>query len=450
MTVLGKRIRWTALILLALAITLIAAACGSTSDSTSDVTAQSDETAATVAASAPAEAPASEGGLADGDEGARSLGTGGLTPVALQTVDLGRDIIFTADLTVGVSDVATAGAEAARVVTDLGGFLFGQQTTGDPEPFSVLTFKVPPETFQEALSRLGAIGELRTQNVSADDVTERVVDLESRISTAEASVERLKSFLDEANDIVTITELEEQLLERETQLETLRGQLRTIRDRVDLATIVLTLTEALARPAVAVQVTAYPGHDAGLSCPGDGRVAVDKGEDATVCITITNAGDTPLTDVTVADAVLGVDLTDLVVVFGDPAGVILPGQSIDLAAEVSVDRSVRTQTRVTATPVDDEGREIESRSVATTESISLDGVDPGGLPGFSDGLTAAVDVLSWVGGVIVVSAGFVLPFIWVLVLVGVWVWWWRRRRSRPAEAALPPPPLPEEEEPVAV
>ncbi len=161
----------------------------------------------------------------DGDQhsGPTALGSGGVEPVVFQTSGFGRDIIFTADLTVAVPDVTSAGEKATREIQTLGGFLFGQRTTGEPTPMSVLTFKVSPDDFQEALDRLGSIGDLRTQNVSADDVTERIVDVQSRINTAEASVERLRALLEGAVDIKTIIELENELLERETQLETTRG-----------------------------------------------------------------------------------------------------------------------------------------------------------------------------------------------------------------------------------
>lgn len=356
-----------------------------------------------------------------------SLGAGGVAPPLVQTAaDLGRDIIFTATMTVAVDDVAAASAEATRQIQALGGVLFGQQTTGSPEPRSTLVFKVFPEDFQEALDRLGSIGELRNQNVSADDVTERVVDIRSRITTAEASVERLRGFLESATDIDTIADLENQLLQRETQLETLRGQLRTLEDAISLATITVTITENAVRPAVRVDVTAYSGtDDDGLSCPGSEALTVDQGTDVTVCFEIVNVGDTDLTGFTLRDPVIDVDDEDLIPVFGDMDQRLEPGESIVMAAHITADRSWRTQTNVTALPVDEDGKVREGRSVANTATASISAVDPGGVPGFGEGLETSLELLVTLAQVLVYLVAAILPFIWV----PLGIWWWLRRSS---------------------
>lgn len=388
------------------------------------------------ATSAPASAPGEPPSDTDAGEAPASeregLGDGGIEPTALPASQANRDIIFTADLTVAVSDVGSAGAQATQAIESLGGFLFGQDTRGEPDPRSVLTFKVAPDVFQEALARLGEIGEVRTQNVTADDVTERVVDLESRITTAEASVERLRGFLENATDIKTITDIESQLKDRETELETLRGQLRTIEGLVNLATIFLTLTEAESRPGVALSVTGYRDHDAGSSCPGNSDIAVDEGDETTLCFEVVNVGDTNLQDFTIKDAVLGIDsIDDLTLVFGDPASPLEPGQSMILAFELSPERALRTQTRLTAVPVLEDGSTLAGRTVSQTESNFIDVSDPGGLPGFNDGLTAGWELLVYLVSLMILALGAILPFIWLAIPIWFLV---KRRNDRRRES----------------
>jgi hypothetical protein len=386
--------------------------------------AATDTTVADASEGEPASASDDQEGGGDED----NLGSGGITPVALPT-QIGRDIIFTAEMTVAVTDVAAAGEEATREIQTLGGFLFGQRTTGAPESTSVLTFKVQPEDFQAALTALRSIGEIRTQNVSADDVTERIVDIESRIATAMASVERLRGLLSEATDIEVIVALESELLARETELETLRGSLRTLQDQVALATIVLTLTEAASHPDLVVGVSAYPAHDSGASCPGDTDLQIETDTDTTVCYEITNTGDTWLANFELRDPVFDVELDDMVVVFGDPGGSLEPGDSLILAAELAPERDLRARTTVTAQAVDEEGDALGTRPVSQTVTVFLNTVDPGGIPSFTEGLEVSWELLVRLGQSLVLVLGALIPFFWVPLVV--WLVW---RMRRPAKA----------------
>jgi hypothetical protein len=353
------------------------------------------------------------------------LGSGALT-VQANPIDLGRDIVYTASIAVEVNDVAEATREASRIMQRFGGLLFGQETTGGAEPRTMLIFRVLPADFSEALDALGSIGTVRNQQVSADDVTERVVDLESRINTAAASVERLRTLLENATNINDIADLENQLLQRETNLETLRGQLRTVQDQVDLATITLTITEAIIRPSISVSVTSYPGAaDQGLSCPGSANLVVDEGTLTTVCFEIRNTGDTPLTDIQLSDPVLELELDDLTPVFIQPEEILEPGQSSIYFYELTAERTLRLQTRVSAVAIDENGEPLAGRGVANTATATLQAIDPGGLPTFQDGLEASWQALVTLGELLILAVGTLLPFVWIVPIV----WLVRRRRT---------------------
>jgi hypothetical protein len=257
-------------------------------------------------------------------------------------------------------------------------------------------------------------------------VTERVVDLESRINTAEASVERLRGLLENATNINDIADLENQLLQRETNLETLRGQLRTVQDQVDLATITVTITEAIIRPDINLSVTSYPGAaDQGLSCPGSSNLVVDEGTLTTVCFEIRNTGDTSLTDIQLVDPVLELELDDLTPVFLQPEEILEPGQSSLYFYEMTAEQTLRLQTRVSAVAIDENGDPLEGRGVADTATATLQAVDPGGLPTFRDGLDASWQALVTLGELLVLAIGAILPFAWIIPIV----WLIRRRRT---------------------
>lgn len=428
-------------------ITLVATACGGTdSDDAGSDTADfssEEETSDTTSASEDfdiaADAPADDvdEAMADEEVTERSAGSGGLSDAAgLPVVDTGRDIIFVASVGVEVEDVVIAGQEASTAISGLGGVLFGQVTTSEGVPRSTLTFKVPPAQFQTALSRLGDIGFLRDQVITADDVTERVVDLESQIITSQLSVDRLRGFLEQATTLTEIAELEQQLLVRETSLEQLRGQLRTIEGQVSLATITVTFTQRLPGPELTIEQTAYLGHDEGATCPGLDEIDADEGDLVTICYRITNTGDTVLDDLDVRDEGLNLELDDLVVVDGSLDQPLALGASVTLAAELDAEPFRDGRAQATALPVAGGGADLLLGRTAARDDLEMRIVEDTSLPGFLDGLSTGWAAMLQLIGVLVLVVGFVLPFIWVIPVL----WFGRRWLNARKHAKLPPPP----------
>jgi len=369
-------------------------------------------------------APAADGAKAD-------LGSGGaVTEAVLQPIDTGRDIIFTAVIQVEVADVALADQQARTAIQGLGGLLFGQQTTTEGITRTTLTFKVDPKDFQTALSSLGELGFLRNQQISADDVTERVVDLQSQIITSEASVERLRALLERAATLPEIADVERGLLERETTLERLRGQLRTIQDQVSLATITVTLTQKAPGPELEIEQTAYLAFDEGTTCPGFNDLAPDEGENITICYRLTNTGDTFLGEIDLRDDGLELELDDMIVVSGSLDQPLAVGASLVLAAEIQAELGHAGRAQATAVAVSENGTSLQFGAAAARDDMSLDVVEDTSLPGFLDGFSAGFEVIRAIWDVLVVSLGFALVFIWLIPVL-----WWARRRFKRKMAA---------------
>ncbi|WP_419854998.1 DUF4349 domain-containing protein [Candidatus Poriferisodalis sp.] len=455
--------RWARWLAVAAALLLLMSACAGSGDDDAD----GDAPAATVEMAsqedAPTAAPASDDGeemamaeearevqltssgaaaeedMSD-DSGTSTLAAG----VPAVPADLGRDIIYTAWISVETADVAAAAAQANSIIQGLGGFTFSQDTRTQDRAYTTLTFKVRPEQFSTALERLSNVGELVEQSVNAEDVTDIVVDLNSRISTAEISVNRLREFLSQATDVEGVAELERELASRETDLERLRGQLRSLRDRVDLATITLSITESVeAVPRTSVILRAWMAAGDEDPCLGFTDLATPPDGDVGFCFELENEGETVLTEVMLSSNELRFNTDDLIVPDGVDLERIEPGERAvaTLALPVTDGRIAgRVATRgleinvgLSAVPVTETGTELAR--LARSQGLYLFVTEEDTPPTFGDALRGGWNALVAVGNAVLLIIGALLPFLPVIAIALVVAWWWLRRRRAPRAAA---------------
>ena len=419
---------------------------GATSADFDEPAAEEDSAPSDSGDEAMSEAPAPRPASANDDMAAApESDEGGLAvPTALTPADLGRDIIYRATIEVQADDVTAASREAVAIVQGLGGIVFSQATRTEPRPYTEITFKVLPDNFSTALDRLAGVGKLVDQVISSDDVTEIIVDLESRITTADASVTRLRKFLEEATQLEDLAQLERELLDRETTLERLRGQLRTLRDQVSLSTITITITQSpTVLPDTGIRVTAWVSEDAQDPCLGVQNITVEPDADVYLCMEVENTGTSALTDVEVATRNLRLNLDNFRPVQGsfnriEPGDLMaavleLPIEEGRLAGRVAT-RGLPIELEVMATPVDFDGTTLDEVWGESIVWVQVDSDDA--LPGFgdsvSDGATGVVAVFS----VVLIVVGVLLPFLPFIALIAA-VIWWIRRRHRNKESSPP-------------
>ncbi|MFF0384833.1 DUF4349 domain-containing protein [Streptomyces sp. NPDC004286] len=190
-------------------------------------------------ADAPTAAPGAGGGAAEDGKSAR------------RSPRLAPSVIRTASLEVEVRDVPGALAKARQVTEDAGGYV-GEESTDRDDDGSERTrvvLRVPSERYEEVLGSLQGTGKLLRRTARAQDVTDQVVDVDSRIKSQRASVARVRELMDRAEKLTDVVALEGELSSREADLEALLAQQASLKDRTGLATITLSLAGKGAHPA---------------------------------------------------------------------------------------------------------------------------------------------------------------------------------------------------------
>ncbi|MGX1563325.1 DUF4349 domain-containing protein [Streptomyces sp. NPDC055506] len=158
-------------------------------------------------------------------------------------------IIRTASLTVQVKDVPKALEEARTGTENAGGYVGNETTTRDEDGHerTRVVLRVPVEKYDQVLAELEGAGKLLDRNAKAEDVTDQVVDVESRIKSQRASVARIRELMDQATKLSDVVTLEGELSTRQADLEALLARQTSLKDRTSLATITLSLSETPAK-----------------------------------------------------------------------------------------------------------------------------------------------------------------------------------------------------------
>ncbi|MFE4205828.1 DUF4349 domain-containing protein [Streptomyces goshikiensis] len=154
-------------------------------------------------------------------------------------------VIRTATLGIETPDAQKALA-AARTATEGAGGYVGNESTkrgADGRMTSTLTLRVPGERFDSVLGAMEGSGKLLNRKVEAQDVTEKVADVDSRVKSQQASVVRVREMMDKASALGDVVMLESELSKRQSDLESLLAQQTALKDQTSMGTITVEVSE---------------------------------------------------------------------------------------------------------------------------------------------------------------------------------------------------------------
>jgi Domain of unknown function (DUF4349) len=186
-----------------------------------------------------------------------------------------RAVIATAEMTLRSEDVTATVDAIELVASSAGGFVAGRDVQSNPDDPSktraTLVLRVPTDKIDSVIDRASAEGAVVRVTSDEQDVTETVVDVDSRVKSAQASVERIRALLSEATTIGEVVRIESELARREADLESLLAQQRSLADQTALATLTVTV---LAPDAVGPAPEEEAGFLAGLERGWEALVGV--------------------------------------------------------------------------------------------------------------------------------------------------------------------------------
>ena len=248
-----QRLRSGRTLLAGLSIALLITACGSGSDTASlsapaatEAPAAVDEPAAWAAGDIVTGgdgvdiAPGAEAAPSGGGGGGGGGGAVGMAP------DAAAGQLLAVDVTVNmeVDDVGVGVDEVVAVAARHDGQVYGSDISlaaGD-SAFAHIVIKLPPGKIAGAIADIKLLGKHQSQTQATENVTDQMVDIETRIGTAQRSVDRVQLLLAEAENLGQVVQLEAELTSRQTVLEQMLAQQRNLGQRAALATLTVNLS----------------------------------------------------------------------------------------------------------------------------------------------------------------------------------------------------------------
>jgi hypothetical protein len=197
-----------------------------------------------------------------------------------------ESIVYTASLTVRAAHLSQAAARASQLARAAGGYVSGENASVDrahPDRSTIsMQLKIPVAAYAGTLSTLSTrLGSRLSLAQHAQDVTETVADVSSRVASARDAISQLRKLLARAGSVGSLLDVQNQINAEETGLESLLARQRALAHQTAFGTVSLLL---VSKPVPAVKhKKTTGGFVAGLVAGWHGLVRV-------VSVLLTGAG----------------------------------------------------------------------------------------------------------------------------------------------------------------
>ncbi len=145
----------------------------------------------------------------------------------------GRKMIYNANLTIAV-DNQSAALNAAREIT--------KERKGYMENLNdfIITLRIPMDQADNAMTEIEKLGTVTRRQISGEDVTKVVTDIEIRLDNLKKLRVRLTELLERGEKVEDLLKIETELSRTTTEIERIQAQLRDYQNRIAYLTLTVT------------------------------------------------------------------------------------------------------------------------------------------------------------------------------------------------------------------
>lgn len=191
----------------------------------------------------------SEEFLAEGDFTERSIQESEITETKENVVKpsgtVSKKIIKDGEMGIEVSDLNSAKTNIDSLVAKYNAYYANERlsNTSNASIF-YLKIRIPSNSFESFIANIESGGyEIDYKNISARDVTEEFIDLETRLNNKRNYLKKYNELLKQAKSIAEILEIEERIRNIEEEIESAEGRLKYLSNQVSFSTLNLNVTQ---------------------------------------------------------------------------------------------------------------------------------------------------------------------------------------------------------------
>lgn len=160
-----------------------------------------------------------------------------------------RVILKTASLSLIVDSAEAALTSITSMTDEMGGWVVSSTTSmvtmadGTEVARGSITIRIPAERLDEALTRIkSGGGEVDSESVTGQDVTQQYVDLTSRLTNLEAAEAQLRTIMEGATRTEDVMAVFQQLVQVRSDIEVARGQIQYYDESAAYSSVTVNLT----------------------------------------------------------------------------------------------------------------------------------------------------------------------------------------------------------------